>query len=126
MVDSNCKMVVDKHIEKFKTLDVLVNNASKQIQCADLAEIDLDNVRSTFHSNVVAMFAMTKYDTCAVEADPMAYLTITVGFFRFSLPYMKRGSSIVNSSSVTAYKGSAAMVDYSATKGASAFLCLPS
>lgn len=94
--DANCKAVVDKHLEKYKTLDVLINNASKQIQVPDIADIEPDNVRSTFHSNIVAMIVLTKY----------------------AIPHMKRGSSIVNSTSVTAYKGSAAMLDYSATKGA--------
>jgi len=96
MNDAECKHIVDQHVAKFGRVDVLINNASKQIQCPDLAEIDLDNVRSTFHSNIVGMIALTK----------------------FALPYMKRGCTIVNSSSVTAYKGSSAMVDYSATKGA--------
>ncbi|KAJ7716396.1 hypothetical protein DFH07DRAFT_1068392 [Mycena maculata] len=96
MNDDECKKIIDKHVAKFGRIDVLVNNASKQIQCPDLAEINLDNVRSTFNSNIVGMIALTK----------------------FALPHMKRGCTIVNSSSVTAYKGSAGMLDYSATKGA--------
>ncbi|KAJ7071984.1 putative oxidoreductase [Mycena amicta] len=100
MNDAECKHVVEQHITRFGRIDVLINNASKQIQCPDLAEIDLDNVRSTFNSNIVGMIALTK----------------------FALPPMKRGCTIVNSSSVTAYRGSTGMVDYSATKGASALL----
>lgn len=38
-----------------------MNNASKQIKCTDMAEIDLDNVESTFKSNIIQMFAITKY-----------------------------------------------------------------
>ena len=52
--------------------------------CEDIADIDLKNVESTFQSNIVAMIAMAKYAT----------------------PHMKRGSTIVNSTSVTAFKGS--------------------
>ncbi|ORX40166.1 putative oxidoreductase [Kockovaella imperatae] len=96
MKAENCKSVVDKHIEAYGKLDILVNNASKQIMEKDLADIDLENVESTFRSNILGMFALTK----------------------FALPHLKRGSSIINSSSVTAFKGSAAMTDYSSTKGA--------
>lgn len=53
------------------------------------ADIEPDNVRSTFKSNIVAMIVLTK----------------------FALPHMRRGSTIVNSASVTAYKGSAGMLD---------------
>jgi NAD(P)-dependent dehydrogenase (short-subunit alcohol dehydrogenase family) len=56
----------------------------------------MSNVESTFRSNILAMFALTKY----------------------ALPHLGRGASIINTSSVTAFKGSAAMVDYSSTKGA--------
>jgi len=56
----------------------------------------MDQVSSTFQANIIQMFAMTK----------------------FSLPHMRRGSSIINTTSVTAYAGSPAMVDYSSTKGA--------
>lgn len=48
-------------IYRHKTLNVLVNNASKQYSCKDLAEIDLDSVEDTFHSNIIQMIAITKY-----------------------------------------------------------------
>jgi len=91
-----CKTVVDKHMKEYGALDCLVNNASKQIMCKDFKDIDLANVRSTFESNILQMFAMTK----------------------FALPHMKSGATIINTTSVTAFKGSPAMVDYSSTKGA--------
>lgn len=50
-----------------------MNNASKQVMCTDFAEIDLDNVESTFRSNILQMFAVTKY----------------------ALPHMKKGSACV-------------------------------
>ncbi|PPR03791.1 hypothetical protein CVT24_007471 [Panaeolus cyanescens] len=96
MNENACKALVDNHVSAFGQLDVLVNNASKQIMCKNFEEIDLKNVESTFRSNILQMFAVTK----------------------FSIPHLKRGSSIINTTSVTAYKGSPALVDYSSTKGA--------
>jgi len=96
MSNETCKDAVEKHMQEHGALDILVNNASKQIMCKDFAEIDLENVESTFRSNVLQMFATTKY----------------------ALPHMKRGASIINTSSTVAFRGTAAMVDYAATKGA--------
>lgn len=90
------KVIIDAHIEKFKKLNILVNNASKQIQQKDIKEIDLDDVESTFQSNIIQMIAVTK----------------------FALPHLSKGDSIINTTSVTAYRGSAGFLDYSATKGA--------
>jgi NAD(P)-dependent dehydrogenase (short-subunit alcohol dehydrogenase family) len=97
MDNETCKKAVQKHVDKFgPTLHVLVNNASKQIMCDDLKDIDLDNVESTFRSNILQMFAMTKY----------------------ALHHMEKGGSIINTTSTVAFRGTAAMVDYAATKGA--------
>ncbi|KAK5018598.1 general stress protein [Cryomyces antarcticus] len=96
MTNDTCREAVDKHVEKYGRIDVLVNNASKQIICEDFAEINLDDVESTFRSNVLQMFAITKY----------------------SVPHMKEGSSIINTTSTVAFRGSAAMIDYTASKGA--------
>ncbi|PPQ79427.1 hypothetical protein CVT25_002697 [Psilocybe cyanescens] len=96
MEEKNCKSVVDSHLQKFGKLDILVNNASKQIMTKNFEEIDLKNVESTFRSNILQMFAVTK----------------------FALPHLKRGSAIINTTSVTAYRGSGSLVDYSSTKGA--------
>lgn len=71
-------------------------SASQQIQCKDLAEIDMDNVEDTFRTNIIQYIGLTKA----------------------ALPHLKRGDSIICTTSVTAYKGSAGMLDYSATKGA--------
>ncbi|EKM84088.1 hypothetical protein AGABI1DRAFT_110675 [Agaricus bisporus var. burnettii JB137-S8] len=96
MEEENCKKLVDSHLQKFGQLNILVNNASKQIICKSFDEINLANVESTFRSNILQMFAVTKY----------------------ALPHLRRGSSIINTTSVTAYKGSFGLVDYSSTKGA--------
>lgn len=62
MDNKTCENAVKKHVEKYgNTIHTLVNNASKQVMCDDITEIDLDNVESTFRSNILAMFAMTKY-----------------------------------------------------------------
>lgn len=61
MDNKTCNKAVDIHMKKFGKLDVLVNNASKQIMCDDFTKIDLDNVESTFRSNILQIFAVTKY-----------------------------------------------------------------
>ncbi|KAF7763916.1 hypothetical protein Agabi119p4_8453 [Agaricus bisporus var. burnettii] len=80
MEKKNCKDLVESHLQKFGKLDILVNNASKQIMCDKLENIDLGYVESTFQSNIIQMFAVTK----------------------FALPHLKRGSSIINTTSVVA------------------------
>ncbi|KMU72786.1 oxidoreductase [Coccidioides immitis RMSCC 3703] len=94
MNNDNCKKAVDEHVSAYDRVDVLVNNASKQIMCKDFAQIDLDNVASTFQSNILQMFAITK----------------------FAIPHMKKGSSVINTTSVVAFRGSSSMVDYSRQK----------
>jgi len=89
--------IVDAHKKEFDgRIDILVNNASKQVQCAKFEEIDIDTMESTFRSNILQMMALTK----------------------FALPYIPKGGSIINTTSVVAFRGTASMVDYAATKGA--------
>ncbi|RPD60360.1 general stress protein 39 [Lentinus tigrinus ALCF2SS1-7] len=88
--------VVDRHVAAFGQIDVLVNNASKRRMTDDFAQIDLDAVESTFQNNILQMFAVTK----------------------FALPHMPKGSSIINTTSVTTFRGSGSMPDYVATQGA--------
>ncbi|XRM38042.1 hypothetical protein ABZX51_001481 [Aspergillus tubingensis] len=91
-----CRKAVEEHMNTYKKLNILVNNASKQFMCKDFAQIDLDNVTSTFESNIIQMFAITK----------------------FALPHLSKGDSIINTTSTVAFRGTSGMVDYSATKGA--------
>ncbi|KAJ7706845.1 hypothetical protein B0H17DRAFT_1166171 [Mycena rosella] len=90
------KKVVSSHLEKFGKLDILVNNASKQILSSGIEELKDENILSTFQSNIFQMMHLT----------------------REAVPHMKRGAAIINTSSVVAYKGSSHLLDYSATKGA--------
>lgn len=61
MDNETCKKAIQQHIDRFGQIHVLVNNASKQLMCSDLKEIDLDDVESVFRSNILQMFAITKY-----------------------------------------------------------------
>jgi len=96
MDNETCKSAVQKHVDNFGKVDVLVNNASGQVQCDNFEEIDLDTVERTFRSNILQMFAITKY----------------------ALKHMERGGSIINTTSTVAFRGTSHFVDYAATKGA--------
>ena len=92
----NCQKSVEEHMKTFGKLNVLVNNSAMQEICEDVKDIDLDVVEKTFRTNILSMFAITKY----------------------ALKHMKRGSSIINSCSIAGYVGNPMEVDYSSTKGA--------
>jgi NAD(P)-dependent dehydrogenase (short-subunit alcohol dehydrogenase family) len=94
--ENNCLRSADKIIKAFKTVDVLVNNAGVHYPVESILKLSTENLLQTFSVNVFSMFWLTK-----------AFL-----------PFMKRGSSIINSASVVAYRGSAELLDYSASKGA--------
>lgn len=61
MDNETCQRAVKQHVDKFGIIHVLVNNASKQVMCENFEEINLEDVESTFRSNMLQMFAMTKY-----------------------------------------------------------------
>ncbi len=95
--DSNfADKVVEKTLGEYKRLDILVNNAGEQHPKKSLEEITDQQLERTFKTNIFSMF----------------YLT------RAALKYLKEGSTIVNTSSVTAYRGSKNLIDYSSSKGA--------
>jgi NAD(P)-dependent dehydrogenase (short-subunit alcohol dehydrogenase family) len=94
--ERNCVLAVKKAVKKFGRVDVLVNNAGMQFETKGLEEIDSDQLIRVFSTNLFAMFWIT----------------------REALPNMKEGSAIINTSSVTAYRGSKNLIDYASTKGA--------
>ncbi|MES2566895.1 MAG: SDR family oxidoreductase [Bacteroidota bacterium] len=94
--EDNCKKAIKKIVKEFKQIDVLVNNAAVHYPEKEITKIKTVNLIKTFSVNVFGMFWVTQA----------------------SLPYMKKGGSIINTSSVTAYRGSPELLDYSATKGA--------
>lgn len=91
-----CQDVVRRTVDTFGKLDILVNNAAEQHLRNRLEDISAEQLERTFRSNVFGYFYMTKA----------------------ALPHLREGSSIINTTSITAYKGSAHLMDYSATRGA--------
>jgi NAD(P)-dependent dehydrogenase (short-subunit alcohol dehydrogenase family) len=93
---SFCEKAVSRTVKQLGRLDVLVNNAAVQYPEEDFLAITDEHLEDTFRTNILSFF----YTTQA------------------ALPHMGEGSTIVNSTSVTAYRGSEHLVDYAATKGA--------
>jgi NAD(P)-dependent dehydrogenase (short-subunit alcohol dehydrogenase family) len=91
-----CNEAVARAVAEFGHLDILVNNAAFQEHADSLLDLTEERFAETFHTNIFGYFHMVK----AV------------------LPHLKRGSSIINTGSVTGLKGSAKLLDYSSTKGA--------
>ncbi len=92
----NCRKTAEKIITSFGSIDVLVNNAAVQYPADDIMKISPEQLTETFSVNILAMFWMTQ---AVLEAIP-------------------EGGSIINTTSVTAYRGSGSLLDYSSTKGA--------
>lgn len=61
MDNQTCENAVAEHVRVFGEIHILVNNASKQMMCDDITKIDLEDVESTFRSNILQIFAITKY-----------------------------------------------------------------
>ena len=91
-----CEAAVKQAVDQLGRLDILVNNAGEQHSDKDIRDISEDQLKRTFQTNIFGMFFLTQA----------------------ALPHLKEGSAIVNCTSVTMYKGSPELLDYSATKGA--------
>lgn len=94
--EENCKLIVNEVVKKFGKVNILVNNAAVQYMQEKIEDITEDQLRKTFATNIFHMFFMVKH----------------------ALPHMTKGDSIINTTSVVAYKGSPHLLDYSSTKGA--------
>ncbi|MCF2520722.1 SDR family oxidoreductase [Dyadobacter sp. CY351] len=94
--ESFCKEAVSQVVSEFGKLNVLVNNAAEQHPKEDIREITAEQLHVTFATNIFSFFFFTQA----------------------ALPHLAEGDNIINTTSVTAYHGSSALLDYSSTKGA--------
>jgi NAD(P)-dependent dehydrogenase (short-subunit alcohol dehydrogenase family) len=91
-----CRGAIARVVKEFGRIDILVNNAAEQHPQKALEMITARQLERTFRTNIFSFFFLTKA----------------------ALPHLRKGSAIINTTSVTAYRGSATLLDYSATKGA--------
>jgi len=91
-----CARAVQETLDAFGHLDILVNNAAEQHPQDSIEKISAEQLERTFRTNIFAYFFMAKA----------------------ALKHLKADSAIINTTSVTAYRGSPQLLDYSATKGA--------
>jgi NAD(P)-dependent dehydrogenase (short-subunit alcohol dehydrogenase family) len=91
-----CRQAVRRAVDELGRLDILVNNAAEQHPQERIEDITAEQLERTFRTNIFAMFYMTKA----------------------ALEHLHEGSTIINTTSITAYKGSPQLLDYSSTKGA--------
>ena len=94
--EKHCKTVIRKVIKEFKRIDILVNNAALHYENSSLENLTTRELLRTFGTNIFSFFWLT----------------------RDALPHMKKKSCIINTASVTAYRGSGGLIDYASTKGA--------
>jgi len=95
-VAEHCRRASAQVIERYGKLDILVNNAGEQHQAYDLEAISEAQLRRTFNTNIFGYFFLTQA----------------------ALPHLQEGAAIINTSSVTAFRGNKRLMDYAATKGA--------
>lgn len=94
--ESFCSSCVEKTVKEFGRINILVNNAGVQFPKKDLESISLPQIKETFETNIYPHFMVTKA----------------------ALKYMKQQDVVLSTTSITTYRGSPALLDYSSTKGA--------
>ncbi|MFO1497931.1 MAG: SDR family oxidoreductase [Verrucomicrobiota bacterium] len=94
--ERTCRALIRRTVDRFGRLDIVVNNAAEQHPQKDLRQITAEQLERTFRTNIFSYFFVAKA----------------------ALNYLKEGAAIINTTSVTAYRGSPQLLDYSATKGA--------
>lgn len=95
-VEAFCQDLMNKAVEGLGKLDILINNAAEQHPQETIEDITAEQLERTFRTNIFSMFYLTKA----------------------AMPHLKKGSTIINTTSITAYRGSPQLLDYSSTKGA--------
>ncbi len=93
---SFCDLLIEETLKEYGKLDILVNNAATQTVEENIADMKLETINKTFQTNIISMIYLTKK----------------------ALEHIPRGGRIINTTSVTSYKGHEELIDYSSTKGA--------
>lgn len=94
--EAYCQQIVDDTVKELGQLNILVNNAGLQLQHETLEDVSEESLLATFETNIYSFFRVSKA----------------------AVPHLKKGDTIINTTSVTAYQGRADLLDYSSTKGA--------
>lgn len=94
--EAHCQKIIEKTIDEFGQLDILVNNAAFQMSHEGIADLTAEEIEHTFRTNIFAMFYLCKA----------------------ALENMKEGATIINTTSIQAYQPSKNLLAYAATKGA--------
>lgn len=94
--ESFCDELINKTAQLLGGIDILVNNAAKQVYVPNFEDLSTEQLEATFKTNIFSMFWLV----------------------RFALPHLQPGSSIINTTSIQAYQPSPGLLDYAATKGA--------
>lgn len=91
-----CREAIEETVKAFGKLDIVVNNAGEQHVQKDFTNISAEQLERTYRTNIFSMFYLTQA----------------------AMKHLHEGASIINSASVTAYKGKPELIDYASTKGA--------
>lgn len=94
--EENCNAIVKEVLKEWGKIDILINNAAVQFPQDDIEEISAEQMKQTFETNIFSNFYLVKA----------------------ALPHLKKGSSIINTASVVAYRGNPLLLDYASSKGA--------